>query len=377
MCHVSDPTQLASFESRLPMLGRSGAQSVLPLNVFNGPLPWPWIYDRYIGECNWPAGFYRSGGGPVLFARAATGPLCTVQNPEQMGAFGGWNLVTDVSATANVFQGRPAGAPPCVWGDGFYQSDGFVWQLSSTGGTNPRLCAITPDNFGWTLQPLGVAALPLPNGYFSSLAAGRTYDGLCPDLPDPVPLPFDRGDTRRTTSEGLWVPPQLNFVAECGASEAMSGLSTGAMAHSALCAVNDANEFTHQNCHPVEFDNGDSPLANGDWDYGYFKGECAVDEYVAGISQDQGGRGVNWLLCCQGNINRKHCGTEVLGASGPLALEDNSLGIDWTTSGAYTYAKAECGDIPTLSSGVPSRFIGGVSRFTGSGQPHAILCCDP
>jgi hypothetical protein len=378
MCHVSDPDQLASFNPRLAKLGRTGAQSVVPLSVLPGPLPWPWTFDRYVGECNWPAGFYRAGGGPVVFARAATGQLCTVQNPEQMMAFGGWNLVTDVSGNANLSQGRPSGAPPCVWGDGFYQTDGYVWQLSSTGGANPHMCAITPENFGWTLQPLGVAALALPSGDSYSLATGRIYDGWCPNLPDPVPLPFDRGDTRRDTSEGLWVPPQLNFVAECGASEAMSGLSTGAMAHSALCAVNDDTKFLHQSCHPVEFDNGDSVISR-DWDYGYFKGECAPNEYVAGISQDQGGRGVNWLLCCQGNINRdpNRCATKVLGAPGTDGLEANSLGIDWTTAGLYTYTKAECGDIPTLSSGKPSRFIGGVSRFTGSGQPHAILCCDP
>jgi hypothetical protein len=45
-------------------------------------------------------------------------------------------------------------------------------------------------------------------------------------------------------------------------------------------------------------DRGDNP-AMEDWDVGAFKGQCATNEYVAGISVHPGSGAPHSLLCCR------------------------------------------------------------------------------
>jgi hypothetical protein len=113
------------------------------------------------------------------------------------------------------------------------------------------------------------------------------------------------GDQRRMSrtvngstewSSGFW-------KLECGSNEYVSGISqstgTGASFHGVLCASSPG--LSNAGCTARVFDSGDnrfegSPLAN--WDSGYFKGECAPYEYVAGVSISPSNRRPHALLCC-------------------------------------------------------------------------------
>jgi MYXO-CTERM domain-containing protein len=189
----------------------------------------------------------------------------------------------------------------------------------------------------------------------------------CKPPPSPPPagltsaLVFDCGDQRRDTSTGDWQPGDLK--AECGATQAMTGLSasvTLGTAHAALCDADEGAVFTHASCRAVAFDTGDNrgTTATGDWDVGYNKGECAVGEYVAGVSQAAGGA-LKSILCCKGAVTHASCAAMKFSAGN--ARESTASG-DWD----FGYDKGECG---------AGRYVAGASQQVGSGQAHAILCC--
>jgi hypothetical protein len=176
-------------------------------------------------------------------------------------------------------------------------------------------------------------------------------------------LPFDQGDTRMTTRSGDW---RLgSFKAECGASGVLTGLSrspSDANAHAALCR--DDPSYAHQSCHTVAFAHGDHryDTATGDWDSGYFKGECGAAEYVAGVSQTPAHQ-VDAILCCAAPAPRASCTARVF-ANGDSRASGTDTG-DWD----YGDFKGECG---------AGHYVAGVSRSASSdGAPHAILCCGP
>jgi hypothetical protein len=53
-------------------------------------------------------------------------------------------------------------------------------------------------------------------------------------------------------------------------------------------------------CHTVVFSNGDNRFrtSTGDWAPGYFKGECAANEIVKGVSKTFCGGSPHAILCC-------------------------------------------------------------------------------
>jgi hypothetical protein len=115
-------------------------------------------------------------------------------------------------------------------------------------------------------------------------------------------------------------------------------------------------------CHRVDFPSGDNRFAsdpgfsNNDWDSGYYKGECAPNEYVTGVAQSTSGWTTS-IECCLGNVTHQSCTAHPLDSSG--------LDTDWDSG----YLKGTC----------PLRqYVAGVSTdFRAGGSPHMVLCCAP
>ena len=110
----------------------------------------------------------------------------------------------------------------------------------------------------------------------------------------------------------------------------------------------------------VDGDNRGDNDNNTDWDPGRNKGECAAEEFVAGVGQDHSGR-TNGLLCCPGFVEHNSCVQQLFFSPFP--------GIDWD----YGFGKAQCPNA--------DQYVAGVSvepqEFNNWGSPHAILCCSP
>lgn len=64
------------------------------------------------GACGWPNGFYHRATDPAVYRLYGPGPLrlgrgsCHVINPPQMERFGGFRLVTEVEQSSDLFRGR-------------------------------------------------------------------------------------------------------------------------------------------------------------------------------------------------------------------------------------------------------------------------------
>lgn len=183
---------------------------------------------------------------------------------------------------------------------------------------------------------------------------------------------FDSGDNRYFTDTGDW---SVNaFKAECAANEKLIGISASgggaseARAHSALC-VTSTDTFARTgfafSTHNLDGFDDRADTSTGDWDPGYTKAECAGTEIVTGISQSSDLHlrklECGWIVTETGS-NVAACTTLVFSTS-----SDNQLSTepgDW----AVGYSKNQCR---------PNQYLKGVSANAGTGEIHAILCCDP
>jgi hypothetical protein len=104
----------------------------------------------------------------------------------------------------------------------------------------------------------------------------------------PYALSFDNGDSRpRSTETWDWAPGQ--YKAECGMADTVAGMSANpstARAHAVLCRYN--GRIHGDTGHVVDF-SSTSVISGADWDVGYYKGECGNNEVVAGVSQTTSG----------------------------------------------------------------------------------------
>jgi len=195
-------------------------------------------------------------------------------------------------------------------------------------------------------------------------------DGLCQGgcenaascAPDCGPLVFDAGDARRTSSTGDWAFGL--FKGECGTKQAAIGISvttTADSAHALLCSVDSLtlDHGTSSGCHAVDFSTGDNGVTM-DWDPDYFKGQCAANEFVAGVAEIPSGNEIAQLLCCPGAVSQQKCATLVM-----FGADAREAGATDAVPNAFT---GECG---------PGRYIAGVSRLPSGGSAHAIYCCSP
>lgn len=179
----------------------------------------------------------------------------------------------------------------------------------------------------------------------------------------PATMNFESRDARRTLSTGDWAPGA--YKAECASGEPVTGLSlnpTSRHARVALCRLGGDSRYPHDGCYARSFSTADSrgTSATGDWDTGYYKGECGTNEFVAGVAQSTANE-ITAVLCCPGNVAHNACSARVF--DGQDSRESSTTG-DWDSNNW----KGECG---------PGRYVGGLSRGTTDGAPHALLCCSP
>jgi hypothetical protein len=179
-------------------------------------------------------------------------------------------------------------------------------------------------------------------------------------------MAFDGHDARASTALGDWMPN--SFKAECAVGEPVQGLATywgSSTTRSALCrnGTQPRSIYTHaRGCHALDFSSQDArgTTATGDWDYGFYKGECGTNEYVAGVAQSGDGK-IDGILCCPGVIAHEWCSTVHID---PYSTSEASSAGDWDPG----YLKANCGD---------GRYVAGISHDAPTGTPHALLCCSP
>ncbi|AGC42915.1 protease B [Myxococcus stipitatus DSM 14675] len=176
-------------------------------------------------------------------------------------------------------------------------------------------------------------------------------------------LNFEFADARRTSATGDWAPGE--YKAECASGEPVTGVSLNPSSRNtrvALCRTGGDPRYPHDGCYARNFSTVDNrgTSATGDWDPGYYKGECGPNEFVAGVAQSTG-HAITAVLCCPGSVTHTSCSALVF--DGQDSRESSTTG-DWDADNW----KGECG---------PGRYAAGLSRSTSGGAPHALLCCSP
>jgi hypothetical protein len=162
-----------------------------------------------------------------------------------------------------------------------------------------------------------------------------------------------------------------DFKGQCPAGQAIVGISEDTSEDNAvgvLCGVGtSSNNFPMTSCRGLTFDptNNESDTADGDWDFGFAKAECAASEFVGGIAQSSVGS-VDGVLCCTGSVTHSNCTTE-------LIYDINSADYsppDWDP-GDF---KGQCPAgkyVAGISAGVST------TQSTTIGAPDRLLCCSP
>ena len=109
-------------------------------------------------------------------------------------------------------------------------------------------------------------------------------------------------DARRDSSTGDWDAGYRK--AECGAKEAVVGAArdSGGSLFDLACAASGSAKAGAGACTVRNVNAGDNRgrTATGDWDAAQWKSECAVGEYVKGISISPSTRHPHAILCCAG-----------------------------------------------------------------------------
>jgi hypothetical protein len=200
----------------------------------------------------------------------------------------------------------------------------------------------------------------------SDHCALRTDFNFVGGAPTPPPLPPFEVVTfpqRLTSITGNWAPAG-DWIGECDAHSAVTGLSIYNDGYNDLnrmvCrADTPSSTFPHQSCHAVSIDLGQNrgTTVTGDWDPNYYKGECGVSEYVAGVSELNGRP--DQLLCCPGAVAHASCNAIVIRSD----HRETTDSFDWDPWNP----KAECGY---------GRYVAGVSRDPSDRTAHSILCCN-
>jgi len=158
-----------------------------------------------------------------------------------------------------------------------------------------------------------------PGHWKGECAAGQVMTGLSldPSCPSPRVLQCEPGhpwtstaatvspncgDSRRDQSTADWDPGYRK--GECGASEAVVGLArdSGGALLDLQCAAAGVSSTGAGACTVRNVNAGDNrgSTATGDWDPAHWKAECAIGEYVKGVSIDLAARHPHALLCCPG-----------------------------------------------------------------------------
>ncbi len=198
-----------------------------------------------------------------------------------------------------------------------------------------------------------------------------------------VPLLFWPADNGVNPSD--WAPGSAK--GQCASGQTVMGLSQAlnqSHSDSILCETYPGSTglFPQTSCHTLMFSAGVNPPANApaswpnnasypDWDPGYYKAQCAPNEYVAGVSQNLNGQ-VDGILCCAGGVAASSCenstNAEVFYNSDSHSRQ-TAGGLDWDPG----YYKGQCPG-GWYVQGV-SAVLSGTSQVAGAA--HAVRCCSP
>jgi hypothetical protein len=304
------------------------------------------------------------------------------------GEVTGWDIVDQsgigLPMSAGEFVGSCAGCPnppelSVVVGLNNLLTDTFSFLAKDNSNTSPSYLDTwtTISPYGGDLAQngiftrmdygagLGVIYTVNSAGHLLELSPTRNrwlnhgYPGMTYSYAAPV---FDGGDDRRYTGDGDWAGAELK--GECGSNEWTVGVSTSAtQAHSMQCASTDsATNFTSFQT-TLSISNQNDGWGNhglGDWDPGYFKGECLPNGMVTGLSLGSGG-GLNHVRCSSTPDSATNC------RALPFPSSDNRETPNSVSDWAVGYYKAECANGSAIT---------GISRSVATGDVHAVLCCD-
>ena len=231
------------------------------------------------------------------------------------------------------------------------------------------------DEVHWYARGLGWVAWEHPRGSMQKIWNNKVNRQVAPSDGCAATLGswqavFLNQDGSRNSGYGDW--DFCHYKASCVSGETVNGVSEipGGFARTALCRVHGPGYPGGMNA-VLNAETGDSrrayrsPNGSTDWDPGYWKLECGLNEYVAGTSnnapQCQGNTRFHAVLCAQGTSNSAVCSVR------PFEGGDNRV---TTTSGDWDFGnyKGECG----LAS-----YVAGISVNPSTGRPHALLCCHP
>jgi hypothetical protein len=272
--------------------------------------------------------------------------------------------------------------------DGWYGGNCFTDEIADNCNPTPSPHQYWHESDACTTSPWVLAPLEHGGSCVQPVIGGRICSGTsdvgttCTAFEVGDFHNQDFGDNRWPVD---WSPG--SFKAECPPGSTLRGMSVYSsavtdeygnrrwagliwehdFAHDILCA-NDAGpavltQFPKDACTVRDISTGNdrATTATGDWDQGSWKGECANDEYVGGVSQTPDGQ-VTDILCCRSPVvTHTRCATRTFADQ---EAREPSLLCDWD-EGFY---KGECGN---------GRYVAGVSVDPHhNGGPVSLLCCD-
>jgi hypothetical protein len=189
------------------------------------------------------------------------------------------------------------------------------------------------------------------------------------------PAFFKNTSTQQTTQYGEW--DNCRGKATCAPNEAIAGISEepGAYARTALCRAGSGYTGTYRAT--LNLDAGSdqrrgihaTSTPNNDWANGYFKLECGLGEYVAGVSQNSAVCAGNYQF--HGILCAAYSGTASTACTVRAFDGGDSRGA-WVnaafTSGDWDFGtfKGECN---------LNEYVAGVSINPSTRRPHSLLCC--
>ena len=171
---------------------------------------------------------------------------------------------------------------------------------------------------------------------------------------------FFSGDARGYTGDGDW--SSGNWKGECATNQAVTGISVeNSTDRPRKLQCEDGRASWGSTTATVSPYGGDSrrDTSTGDWASGYYKGECGLSEVVVGVSDMNGA--VHDLRCAPkgGTVSSVSCNTRNVGSGDDRGRTSTG---DWD----FGYYKSECAD---------GQYVKGVSLYTDSKKPRSILCC--
>jgi hypothetical protein len=167
-----------------------------------------------------------------------------------------------------------------------------------------------------------------------------------------------------------------NFIGNCPINTVAVGISTDSSgaAHSVECASVSGSVGALAVFDRTIFRGGANTQAyqrSGEWDPGYEKWECGLNDYISGVSNLQSNQytGLHGIRCAHGNFSGNgtyNCEVRVVGTA-------NSRGYTEDGNWAPGLNVTECG---TSDNGQPKFMVGVSVAPIGYSTVHAILCCD-